>query len=718
MFTMNFVFILLIIIISVLNINAYRKEINDGDDDADFIDIGIRLTGDNKDYLVADLIAEENDLFNAGLIHGIGLHHLRIQRRHNRRSKRAINDIIEELQRDRRIADVAVGHFLERQKRDFVHDDALEALYRQYRTWKDSHLSVDIDPDFKNSSLKMSFDDELYQKQWYLENEGQLNTPADHDMNVIPAWLAGYSGKNVTICIIDDGLDHIHEELRDRYQPQFSYDLNDLNDTEHDPSPRTYDSANNHGTRCAGAASGKANNGMCGVGVAYNSNIAGIRLLDGRITTLLEARALTLFAVNTSIKSASWGPTDDGTKMEAPGPLVNAALDYAVTHGRHGKGVLFVWASGNGGVASDDCGADGYVSHQNVISIGSINHLGKSTYFGEFCPSTMAVAYTGGRHARSAHEPFMPVGVVAADVGGKCTTKFFGTSGAAPVAAGGLALVLEANPELTYRDVMHIIAETSRIPNLSETEDWMINGAGFHVSDKFGFGVLDIGQMTALAQNWTNVNPRYECYHEYKGSSLPLGIGATVEVNLDVDKCENVTYLEHVTANVSFIYHRRGDVKITLISPSGTTSEMLSYRDNDSTDKGIKYFPFMSVHKWGESPIGRWTLRVETRTPQNHDAEKSATRNDAGELNYFGLRLFGSYISDDSKNNMQKRKASEAFVPSSNELEWIYKRELSIRQSPNVMQKRDYQNLVDERQRRRETSDESLFSIFRKKFGF
>ena len=62
-----------------------------------------------------------------------------------------------------------------------------------------------------------------------------------------------------------------------------------------------------HGTRCAGASSGQANNGQCGVGVAYNSYITGIRRLDGRITTLLEARALTLFAVNVSIKSASWG---------------------------------------------------------------------------------------------------------------------------------------------------------------------------------------------------------------------------------------------------------------------------------------------------------------------------------------------------------------------------------------------------------------------------
>jgi subtilisin-like proprotein convertase family protein len=69
----------------------------------------------------------------------------------------------------------------------------------------------------------------------------------------------------------------------------------------------------------------------------------------------------------------------------------------------------------------------------------------------------------------------------------------------------------------------------------------------------------------------------------------PLAIGATVEVNIDVDKCENITNLEHVTANVSYSFHRRGDVKVTLISPSGTPSEMISYRDNDASEKGI-YF--------------------------------------------------------------------------------------------------------------------------------
>jgi hypothetical protein len=56
----NYLFIL---ILCVLNINGYKQE---NDDDEEFIDIGVRLTGDNRDYLIADLIAEEKDIFNAG----------------------------------------------------------------------------------------------------------------------------------------------------------------------------------------------------------------------------------------------------------------------------------------------------------------------------------------------------------------------------------------------------------------------------------------------------------------------------------------------------------------------------------------------------------------------------------------------------------------------------------------------------------------------------
>ena len=49
------------------------------------------------------------------------------------------------------------------------------------------------------------------------ENKGQLNTPAEHDINAPPAWVAGYSGEKVVICIVDDGVDHPHPELTDYY---------------------------------------------------------------------------------------------------------------------------------------------------------------------------------------------------------------------------------------------------------------------------------------------------------------------------------------------------------------------------------------------------------------------------------------------------------------------------------------------------------------------
>lgn len=133
---------------------------------------------------------------------------------------------------------------------------------------------------------------------------------------------------------------------------------------------------------------------------------------------------------------------------------------------------------------------------------------------------------------------------------------------------------------------------------------------------------------------------------------------------------------------------------------------------------GIRYFPFMSVHKWGENPIGRWTLRIETREPQNRDGRKSALRNPDGVVNHFGLRLFGTYGSEKSNQTMDKREATTAFVPSASELKWIYNRELAIRKDPNVMKKRDYQNLIKREKSSNEGDSSSILSSFIRKFHF
>jgi hypothetical protein len=69
---------------------------------------------------------------------------------------------------------------------------------------------------------------------------------------------------------------------------------------------------------------------------------------------------------------------------------------------------------------------------------------------------------------------------------------------------------------LGYRDVMYLIAKTSRIPNVEDTDGWIINGAKYHVNEKYGFGVLDISQMIQEAQGWTNVGPREVCETVYE----------------------------------------------------------------------------------------------------------------------------------------------------------------------------------------------------------
>lgn len=126
----------------------------------------------------------------------------------------------------------------------------------------------------------------------------------------------------------------------------------------------------------------------------------------------------------------------------------------------------------------------------------------------------------------------------------------------------------------------------------------------------------------------------------------------------------------------------------------------------------------MSVHKWGESPLGHWTLLVETREPQNRESRKSAKENEEGVINYFGLRLYGTHGSEKANETITKRHETTAFIPSATELEQLYHRELSRREFSNVMKKRHYQNLLDKRENSKETQDQSILSSFLRKFNF
>ena len=88
----------------------------------------------------------------------------------------------------------------------------------------------------------------------------------------------------------------------------------DFSSNDQFPYPRyTDDWFNSHGTRCAGEIAAARDNRLCGVGVAYGSRVAGLRMLDQPyMTDLIEAAAMSHMPDAIDIYSASWGPTDDG----------------------------------------------------------------------------------------------------------------------------------------------------------------------------------------------------------------------------------------------------------------------------------------------------------------------------------------------------------------------------------------------------------------------
>lgn len=66
------------------------------------------------------------------------------------------------------------------------------------------------------------------------------------------------------------------------------------------------------------------------------------------------------------------------------------------------------------------------------------------------------------------------------------------------------------SPNLTWRDLQHIVVKTAKIPN-TEEQGWTINGAGYHINDRFGYGALDTAQMIQEAQTWSNVGTQHTC---------------------------------------------------------------------------------------------------------------------------------------------------------------------------------------------------------------
>jgi hypothetical protein len=461
--------------------------------------------------------------------------------------------------------------------------------------------------------------DPLYESQWHLHT---------HPFGVDADYVGNRTGQGITIAIVDDGLQHTHPDLAANYDAPHSWDFNG-----NDPDPRPESTHDGHGTAAAGVAAAVKDNGHCGRGVAPKAKIVGLRTIADSVTDLTEAQALTHNAIGVvDIFSCSWGPADDGIGMVGPGPIVTASLAlYAGSRrGRLGKGTIYVWASGNGRDVGDSCAFDGYAANMFVNAIGAIDHTGKQSWYSEGCAALMAVTPSSG--AMKGITTVDLVGSAGYDPG-ECTATFGGTSSAAPLAAGIIALILEERPEFTWRDVKHVLAKGAT-PIQVEDPDWHMNGRGYRHSHKYGFGLLKVPTLLDVARRHALVPVDFAAYRSPVVTTSTKATMIPCRYTYEVKDATGISFIEHVTLYLGITHEKRGHIKISMISPEGTVSVLAPERHRDTTaNYPLDGWSFMSVRHWGESTVnGNWTLIFEDSN------NRTAGR---GHFNGFRLGIYG-----------------------------------------------------------------------------
>ena len=481
----------------------------------------------------------------------------------------------------------------------------------------------------KQQQKKLVPNDTLFANQWHLRNTGQGGGIAGIDVNITNVWNT-YRGEGMRIAIVDDGLQYTHPDLSPNYDAATSTNVNSHTA---DPSPNL--SSDFHGTSCAGVAAARGTNALGVCGAAFNATLSGIRLIGAETTDTDEAAGLSYASNVLHIMSNSWGPADDGATLEGPGPLTLNAITQGIQNGRGGKGTIYVWAGGNGLAANDNANYDGYANSIYTIAIAALSDQGNQANYSEpgACLVVAAPSSSSGRQGITTTDLTGNNGYNDATASGELADKnytqtFGGTSSATPLASGIIALVLQANPNLGWRDMQEILMRSATKVNPTDT-DWITNSAGFRFNHKFGAGLINAQAAVTLGSTWTNLAPQTNMFSIQSGLTVAIPDNNAAGITRSFTLNSNNLRVEQVTVTASITHPYRGDLAITLTSPNGTQSR-LAEKHSDSGDNYASW-KFSSVRHWGENSQGTWTVKI---------ADLAAA--DAGTLTSLRLDIYGT----------------------------------------------------------------------------
>jgi hypothetical protein len=199
------------------------------------------------------------------------------------------------------------------------------------------------------------------------------------------------------------------------------------------------------------------------------------------------------------------------------------------------------------------------------------------------------------------------------------TSSFNGTSSAAPSVAGGIALILEKNPDLSYRDVKGILAASADQIDVTFEPvvldgityyDWVENAAGYTHHNWYGFGRLDVDAAVALATDYDTNTLGVQTISPWDDNAsdetvvVPASGEATASITSTVEG-----ELEFVRVRLDLSAPGIKEMGVRLTSPSGTTVTLFQPKTPlDIDPAGVIYLATAALY--GESTDGVWTLRL------------------------------------------------------------------------------------------------------------